>query len=182
MISYGSGSVSFAHVVKALEPVVAAILSAWITKKVFPISVYVSLIPIVLGVGIASAKELSFTWLGFISAMTSNVFYQLRIVLAKEEIENESSKLSAANLFRVISILAFIETLPITILVEGNLISTSWFSAIENGADQASMISNFLISGVSYYMYNEVAFWLLDIIHPITRKYSSSHSTLFHLT
>jgi solute carrier family 35 protein E1 len=88
----GSGAVSFTHVIKSAEPIFSAILSAIIYGNYFPFEIYLSLFPIVMGVGLASAEELSFTWISFISAMASNLFYQLRIVLAKKEMTNNNIK------------------------------------------------------------------------------------------
>jgi solute carrier family 35 protein E1 len=98
VVSFGAGSVSFAHVVKALEPVVAALLSILITGHVFSPMVYLSLLPIVIGVAFASYTEITFTWLGFSAAMLSNVFYQMRMVLAKEEFNQEKLNLIYSTL------------------------------------------------------------------------------------
>ena len=85
VVSLHWGAVSFTHIIKASEPAFSAVLSAMILGSYFPLSVYITLIPIIGGVALASAKELSFTWLGFLSGMASNLFYQLRIVLSKRE-------------------------------------------------------------------------------------------------
>lgn len=168
VISFGSGSVGFAHIIKALEPAVAALLSATLYRQYFPISIYLSLIPIIGGVALASVTELSFTWLCLFSALLSNFFYQMRMVLAKHEISGEKQKISAANLFRIITIFASIQVIPIALIVEGFKMHSVYRMAIENGSSHNTIVSNLLISSISYYMYNEVAFWLLDIVHPIT--------------
>merc|ERR1711871_819930 len=82
VISLGAGAVSFTHIVKASEPVVSAVLMAIMMNKYFAWQVYASLIPIVGGVAIASASELSFTWLGFIAAMLSNVSSALLTIMS----------------------------------------------------------------------------------------------------
>lgn len=66
VISLGAGAVSFTHIVKASEPVVSAALSAVILGAVYSPITYLTLVPIVGGVALASLKELSFTWLGFV--------------------------------------------------------------------------------------------------------------------
>jgi solute carrier family 35 protein E1 len=198
-ISLGSGAVSFTHIVKAAEPIFSAILSALIFKTIFPFEVYLSLFPIVIGVGLASSKELSFTWISFFSAMASNLFYQLRIVLAKKEMtsittnnnntnsniksidktlskmENNTTiavrspddTISPENLFRIITIISAIQLIPIALLIEGSVLQSSYNSVINSG-NYEEFISSMLISGVSYYMYNEVAFWILGLVHPIS--------------
>ena len=93
VVSLHWGAVSFTHIIKASEPAFSAVLSAMILGSYFPLSVYITLIPIIGGVALASAKELSFTWLGFLSGMASNLFYQLRIVLSKRKYHDDVNDL-----------------------------------------------------------------------------------------
>lgn len=46
------------HRLQASEPVVSALLSAVFLKQFLPIPVYISLLPVIGGVGLASLKEL----------------------------------------------------------------------------------------------------------------------------
>lgn len=48
-----------------------------------PVPVLLTLVPVVVGVGIASSADMEFTWLCFACAMGSNVFFSLRGVLSK---------------------------------------------------------------------------------------------------
>merc|ERR1719487_1665932 len=82
--SLGAGAVSFTHVVKALEPAVNAVASAFLLGQIFHPLVYCSLLPVFAGVGIASASELSFTTYALMTAMCSNVFFALRNVVASK--------------------------------------------------------------------------------------------------
>ena len=84
VVSLGAGAVSFTHIVKASEPVVSAALSAVMLGAYYHPITYLTLLPIVGGVALASLKELSFTWLGFIAAMISNLSSALRGILAKK--------------------------------------------------------------------------------------------------
>jgi len=69
----GAGAVSFAHIVKASEPAVSAVLSALFLKSFLTIPTYITLLPVMGGVTIASIGELSFTWKAFNYAMLSSV-------------------------------------------------------------------------------------------------------------
>jgi len=53
VVALGAGAVSFAHIVKTSEPVVTCALNFAFLGEVLPLSVYLTLIPIVGGVGIA---------------------------------------------------------------------------------------------------------------------------------
>jgi solute carrier family 35 protein E1 len=84
VVSLGAGAVSFTHIVKAAEPAVSALLSAVVLKDFLPIPVYLSLLPVMGGVALASLTELSFTWLGFVAAMVSNVASASRGIVGKQ--------------------------------------------------------------------------------------------------
>merc|ERR1711871_1804967 len=119
VISLGAGAVSFTHIVKASEPVVSAALSAVMLGAFYSPITYLTLLPIVGGVALASLKELSFTWLGFGAAMLSNVSSALRGILAKKTMGGGvGENMTEANLYAVMTIMAFAVLLPVSLLVE----------------------------------------------------------------
>ena len=79
VIALGAGAVSFAQTVKAAEPL---LLSFFVLGTVFKWQVYASLLPIIVGVSLASLKELSFTMKALYGALTSNVAFASRAVTA----------------------------------------------------------------------------------------------------
>jgi len=168
-----AGSVSFVHVIKSAEPIFQAVLSAVILKSFFSFSVYLTLIPIMLGVALASVTELSFTWVGFIVAMLSNLFYQLRIVLSKKLIMkmdvDGAGKITAANLFRVVTIVSAAMMLPVTLLLEGSsLLELRSLVSEKPSMGVRELMLDVVVAGLSFYAFNEVSFWILDLVHPIT--------------
>lgn len=209
IFSLQSGSVSFTHVVKSAEPVFSAVLSAITTKTLQPYQVYLSLMPIMAGVAVASMTELSFSWFSFLTAMASNLFYQTRIVVSKQILTNDmrneetsvkllhnnnnsngsssssnnnsldsnsssdkmTKKFRGADLFRVITFWSALFSIPVMFLLEGAKVKTSWSlltSTPLSNPEHKVFLTNLLISGFSYYAYNEIAFWILDLVHPIT--------------
>lgn len=68
VLALGAGAVSFGQIVKAGEPVFAAATNALLLKDIDHPMVYAALLPIIGGVGLASLKELSFTWTALIAA------------------------------------------------------------------------------------------------------------------
>jgi solute carrier family 35 protein E1 len=57
-------AVSFAHIVKAAEPVFSVALSGPLLGVKYPLYVWASLLPIVAGCSMSAMKEVSFAWSG----------------------------------------------------------------------------------------------------------------------
>ena len=110
MVSLNAGSVAFTHIVKAMEPFFSAGISALVFKKLMNPIVYATLIPVVAGVGIACWADVSFTWIGFLSAMFSNLCFPSRAVFSK--IVMNRGGISAANLYGLVTREAFKFAIP----------------------------------------------------------------------
>lgn len=170
VISLSAGAVSFTHIVKASEPVVSAALSAVMLGAYYSPITYATLLPIVGGVALASLKELSFTWLGFIAAMGSNLSSALRGILAKKTMGGGvGENMDEANLYGVLTIMAFILCLPITLAMEPPaMVSACISKALASGVTAKYLWTQSLLAGAFYYLYNEVAFLALGRVNPVT--------------
>lgn len=171
VIALGAGAVSFAHIVKASEPVVTCGLNYLLLQEVLPLPVYLTLIPIIGGVAIASTKKLSFTVLALVSAMLSNVSSAARGVLSKKTMSGKriGENMDAQNLFAVLTAMSSVILFPAMLAMEG----TGFLSAFSKAVDKfdftrQSLASLVALSGVSYYAYNEVAFIALSKVNPLT--------------
>jgi len=171
VIALGAGAVSFAHIVKASEPVVTCGLNALLLKEVLPLPVYLTLLPIIGGVAIASMKELSFTVLALASAMLSNVSSSARGVLSKKTMSGKKigENMDAQNLYAVLTAISTLILIPTCLAIEG----TGFFSAFKNvvaGGDFTNKSLSLLLAlgGATYYAYNEVAFLALGKVNPVT--------------
>jgi len=171
VISLSAGAVSFVSIVKASEPAVSALLSGVLLGQVFPVPVYLTLIPIIFGVALASLKELSFTWLCFGAAMLSNVSSALRAILAKKAMGAPMGEnMTATNLFAVQTMISAVCLIPVWLLLEPpKFVGATLVATTATGAVSMSYIlSMAVLSGLSFYFYNEVAFLALGRVQPIT--------------
>ena len=170
VVSMGAGAVSFSHIVKASEPAVSAALSAAFLKNFLPIPVYLTLLPVMGGVALASLGELSFSWKALNFAMLSSVASASRGIVSKQTMGSGIGKnMDAKNLYAVLTILAIIALFPCAVLLEGRLI-TPTIAAIFQGGMGGDWVTQTMMSGFFYYLYNEVAFLCLDAVEPITHS------------
>ena len=169
VLSLGAGAVSFTHIVKAAEPVFTAGFSAALLGQTFAAPVYFSLLPIIAGVSLASLKELSFSWVAFGNAMGSNTASALRGIMGKKQMGKPvGENMTPANLYAVLTVLAFCFLSPVALVVEGRKAKPAWDAAMAAGATAKGLSSTILLSGLFYYLYNEVAFLALDSVNPVT--------------
>lgn len=177
VISFGAGAISFTHILKATEPIWSALILAVGFKEFLPMPVYLSLLPIIGGVGLASLKELSFTWLGFFAGTLSAVTSATKAILSKKVLDGKplGENLTPANMFAVLTILGFLFILPASILIEGPAkIATAYSAALANGYTQGQLLRLLGVSGFLYYLYNEVAFLALSEVAPVTHAVTVS--------
>ena len=198
VIALGSGVVSFTQVVKASEPVFTALISALFLKEFLPWQVYLTLVPVCVGVAIASTTELTFSWYCLMAGIIANVFAAARGVFGKTQMCGETScleQLSPENYYAILTILSFVMLVPATALAEGTQVITvmkAAYSQIQSSGGTVtgllqqtfkgtSSIQNpiqglfhTLLSGVLFYAYNEVSFKTLNKVHPVTHAVSNT--------
>jgi solute carrier family 35 protein E1 len=196
VIALGSGAVSFTQVVKASEPVFTAGISAIFLKDFLSWQAYATLIPICIGVAVASTTEISFSWYCLLAGIIANIFAAARGVFGKTQMCGAIScleQLSPENYYAVLTMLSFVMLLPATLLIEGSKISVMLKSAFLYFKEFAT-ISNLggkvlhqsvesikfqgilysLYSGVLFYLYNELSFRTLSKISPVTHAISNT--------
>jgi solute carrier family 35 protein E1 len=161
VISLGAGAVSMTHVVKALEPLFSAAVNAVVRGEILPLPVYAALIPVVGGVAVAIATDLSFNPLSFSAAMTSNLFSGLRAVLSKANLER--TKQTAPELFGAATIGAACILAPLAFFVEGGKLSGSL-----DDLDTNRVALQVALSGLFHYLNNEVMYMCLARVNPVT--------------
>lgn len=171
VIALGAGAVSFAHIVKASEPVVTCALNYAFLGQVLPLPVYLTLLPIIGGVAIASMKELSFTVLALAAAMLSNVSSSARGVLSKKTMSGKAigENMDAQNLYAVLTAMSTVILIPFMFSLEGLGMFKAFNKAVATGEFTRKGLAGLLaLGGASYYAYNEVAFLALGKVNPVT--------------
>ena len=163
------GSVSFAQVVKSAGPIYACILSSVVMKQAVSKRVWMSLLPILGGVALATTSELTFAWAALVGAVVSDVALALRNVYSKVSMQKpQGSNLSAANTFALTTCLAALFCVPLAFATEGRIALDAWRAAAPTAAAGRALAAQIVLTGLYFYGYSEVAMKALKNVHPVT--------------
>lgn len=165
VLAMGVGAVSFAQIVKACEPVFAAIVGLLVPPAdVKSPLAYAMLLPIVGGVGLACVKEgkgIDINMEAFMYASIANVAAAFKGKLGGSVVKglkgDKSKNMDAANVYAVNNILSFLFTIPMVVYSELPTLKEEWNHATaEHGS--SAVLMNIALSGFYFYIYNEFAF------------------------
>mmetsp|Transcript_8303 Transcript_8303/g.11604 ORF Transcript_8303/g.11604 Transcript_8303/m.11604 type:complete len:401 (+) Transcript_8303:61-1263(+) len=174
VLALGAGAVSFGQIVKAGEPVFAAATNALLLKDIDHPMVYAALIPIIGGVGLASLKELSFTWTALIAASLANQAAALKNVVSKGVMGKPWAKaLGPQNTYAVVTILALLCTLPFVAVFDVKDAAAVYDQVMKMGTGK-DVLKYSLFSGLAFYLYNEASFLALEKLSPVTHSVANT--------
>ncbi|KAL8249624.1 hypothetical protein R6Q59_006492, partial [Mikania micrantha] len=137
-VLFAAVAVSFTHTIKALEPFFNAAASQFVLGQSIPITLWLSLAPVVIGVSMASLTELSFNWLGFTSAMISNISFTYRSIYSKKA------------------------------MLEGPQLLKYGLNDAVAKVGMTKFISDLFWVGMFYHLYNQIATNTLERVAPLT--------------
>ncbi|KAM0920729.1 hypothetical protein ACQ4PT_007302 [Festuca glaucescens] len=171
-MSLGKVAVSFTHTIKAMEPFFSVLLSALFLGQAPSLLILGSLVPVVGGVVLASMTEVSFNWIGFWSAMASNVTNQSRNVFSKKLLADKEETLDDINLFSIMTVMSFLLSVPLMLYVEGIKFSPSYLQS--TGVNLQELCLKAAIAGTCFHFYQQVSYSLLARISPVTHSVANS--------
>jgi solute carrier family 35 protein E1 len=175
VLAMGVGAVSFAQIVKACEPVFAAVIGLLVPPMdIKPVLAYAMLIPIVGGVGIACIKEgkgVDINYTAFMWASIANLAAALKGKLGGSVTKtlkgNKEKNMDSANVYAVMNIISFLFTVPMMVVAEASTLQEEWGKACDAHGAQA-VITNIALSGIFFYIYNEFAFAFTASVGAVT--------------
>lgn len=115
--------VSFNQAIGATTPFFTAIFAFLITCKKETAEVYLALLPVVLGIVVASNSEPLFHLFGFLVCVGSTAGRALKSVVQGILLTSEAEKLHSMNLLLYMAPMAAMILLPFTLYIEGNVLS-----------------------------------------------------------
>ncbi|KAK9069320.1 hypothetical protein SSX86_013436 [Deinandra increscens subsp. villosa] len=154
--------VSFTQAVGATTPFFTAVFAYLMTMKKEACLTYVTLIPVVTGVVIASGGEPSFHLFGFIMCLGATAARALKSVLQGILLSSEGEKLNSMNLLLYMAPVAVVILLPATLLMEDNVVGITIALARKD------------VNVVWYLLFNSALAYLVNLTNFLVTKHTSA--------
>ncbi|KAG7026622.1 Glucose-6-phosphate/phosphate translocator 2, chloroplastic [Cucurbita argyrosperma subsp. argyrosperma] len=175
-VSMSKVAVSFTHIIKSGEPAFSVLVSRFLLGEMFPLPVYLSLIPIIGGCALSALTELNFNMTGFMGAMISNLAFVFRNIFSKKGMKGKS--VSGMNYYACLSMLSLLILTPFAIAVEGPKL---WAEGFQQALSQIgpNFIWWLVAQSMFYHLYNQVSYMSLDQISPLTFSVGNTMKRIF---
>lgn len=149
--------VSFTQAIGATTPFFTAVFAYIMTVKREAWLTYLTLVPVVTGVVIASGGEPSFHLFGFIMCIGATAARALKSVLQGILLSSEGEKLNSMNLLLYMAPVAVVILLPATLLMEDNVVGITialarkdvnivWYLLFNSAMAYCVNLTNFLVT------------------------------------
>lgn len=134
--------VSFNQAIGATTPFFTAIFAFLITCKKETGEVYLALLPVVLGIVLASNSEPLFHLFGFLVCVGSTAGRALKSVVQGILLTSEAERLHSMNLLLYMAPISALILLPLTLYIEGNVARVTLEKARGNGFVVVLLVGN----------------------------------------
>ncbi|KAI8384544.1 uncharacterized protein BYT42DRAFT_493028 [Radiomyces spectabilis] len=152
-VSLNLVSVPFHQVVRAMTPVFTIMLSVMFLSKTYSPKIYISLLPVIAGVGFATFGDYNYTGMGFFLTVLGTVLAAVKTVVTNR-VQVGRLKLHPLDLLLRMSPLAFVQTLVYSY-------ATGEMEQVNVFFDESFSMSLFwvlLVNGIFAFFLNVVSF------------------------
>uniref|UniRef100_A0A8D2AI56 Solute carrier family 35 member E2B n=1 Tax=Sciurus vulgaris TaxID=55149 RepID=A0A8D2AI56_SCIVU len=171
LVSLKNVAVSFAETVKSSAPIFTVILSRMILGEYTGLLVNLSLIPVMGGLALCTATEMSFNVLGFSAALSTNIMDCLQNVFSKKLLSGDKYRFSAPELQFYTSAAAVAMLIPAWIFfMDLPMIGRSRTSFSYN----QDVVLLLLTDGALFHLQSVTAYALMGKISPVTFSVAST--------
>ena len=166
LVSLSHVAVSFTETIKASAPLFTVIFAWVILGEITSLTVILSLFPVMLGLVLCSATELSFDMIGFVAAVSNNCIDCVQNVFSKRLLSGPA-QLSPIELQFYTSVAAATMQLPVMLVLASSEIWSA--SSLE-----PRVISLLLLDGLCYHMQSVTAYYTMSLISPVSQSVANT--------
>ncbi|TKS77228.1 Solute carrier family 35 member E2 [Collichthys lucidus] len=171
LVSLKNVAVSFAETVKSSAPIFTVIMSRLILGEYTGLWVNLSLFPVMAGLALCTATEISFNMLGFSAALSTNIMDCLQNVFSKKLLSGDTYRFSPPELQFYTSAAGIIMLIPAWVfLLDIPVIGKSGRSFIVS----QDIILLLLFDGALFHLQSVTAYALMGRISPVTFSVAST--------
>eukprot|EP00729_Bicosta_minor_P015798 gene15798-25310_t len=166
LVSLSHVAVSFTETIKASAPIFTVLFASLILGEQTSWQVNVALIPVMGGLMICSATELSFDMIGFAAAVANNILDCVQNVFSKKLL---SSGMTPVGLQFYTSLAAAVIQLPILV-----------YKLAPHLLDQAavpmttSMMWMLFVDGIFYHTQSVTAYYTMSLLSPVSQSVANT--------
>ncbi|VCW77199.1 unnamed protein product [Gulo gulo] len=171
LVSLKNVAVSFAETVKSSAPIFTVIMSRMILGEYTGLLVNLSLIPIMGGLALCTATELSFNVLGFSAALSTNIMDCLQNVFSKKLLSGDKYRFSAAELQFYTSAAAVAMLVPAWVFFMDLPVIGRSGRSFSYSRDVVLLL---LADGALFHLQSVTAYALMGKISPVTFSVAST--------
>lgn len=189
--------VSLVHTIKGLSPLFTVFAYRVVFDIKYPITTYLSLIPLTLGVMLSCSAEFKGNLFGIVYAFLAAIIFVTQNIFSKRLFNEadkaeadgrhvQSRKLDKLNLLCYSSGLAFLLTCPIWFWSEGIQLLSDFFldgsldlTDKPEAFDHGRLALEFVFNGTFHFGQNIIAFVLLSLVSPVTYSVASLIKRVF---
>ncbi|XP_006772597.1 PREDICTED: solute carrier family 35 member E2 [Myotis davidii] len=171
LVSLKNVAVSFAETVKSSAPIFTVIMSRMILGEYTGLLVNLSLIPVMGGLALCTATEMSFNILGFSAALSTNIMDCLQNVFSKKLLSGDKYRFSAAELQFYTSAAAVAMLVPAWVFFMDLPVVGRSGRSFSYTQDVVLLL---LMDGVLFHLQSVTAYALMGRISPVTFSVAST--------
>uniref|UniRef100_A0A8C1EQ69 Solute carrier family 35 member E2B n=1 Tax=Cyprinus carpio carpio TaxID=630221 RepID=A0A8C1EQ69_CYPCA len=171
LVSLKNVAVSFAETVKSSAPIFTVIMSRLILGEYTGFWVNLSLVPVMAGLALCTATEVSFNMLGFSAALSTNIMDCLQNVFSKKLLSGDKYRFSPPELQFYTSAAAVIMLIPAWIFLMDLPLMGKGDRSFRLSQDIVLLL---LFDGVLFHLQSVTAYALMGRISPVTFSVAST--------
>ncbi|KAK3759117.1 hypothetical protein RRG08_040671 [Elysia crispata] len=164
-------AVSFTETVKSSAPLFTVIISHFLIGEFTGVYTVLSLIPIMMGLALCSAYELSFNIQGFVAALATNLTECIQNVYSKLLISGEKYRYTPAELQFYTSIASVVVQVPACYFMMD-------LDKVHRTLD-ITLFTALLLNGIFFHFQSITAYVLMDYISPVTHSVANTVKRAF---